>query len=232
VIVIALCDVHGYGRVALPNRVMIGHCMIYLQRLPDAVAIIEEARNMALRAGNPHAEMFAAQSLGVVLTQSGQVDEAMKHMPAALDQARALGARRYESNLLCHRAECPLHQRRRSDGLQAAQDAVAIARELGLGFDGPYALAVLARATDAAAPRAALLAEGEAVLRKGSVGHNRVWYYRYRTGELGARRPLCRADPPGHVRRAPAARGIRCGARQGLGRGRPRRAWVSPAGRD
>jgi tetratricopeptide (TPR) repeat protein len=175
---VALCDAHGYGRVALPNRAMIGHCMTYLQRLSEAVSIIEEARKMALRAGNPHAEMFATQSLGVVLTQSGRADEAMRHLPAALDQARTLGARRYESNLLCHMAECALHQGRQGEGLQAAQDAVAISREVGIGFVGPYALAILARATDDPAGRSAALAEGEAVLHKGSVGHNHVWYYR------------------------------------------------------
>jgi class 3 adenylate cyclase/tetratricopeptide (TPR) repeat protein len=175
---VALCDAHGYGRIALANRIMIGHCMIYQQRVSDALAIIEEAGKMALRAGNPHTEMFATQSLGVVMTQSGQADEAMKYLPAALGQARALGARRYESNLLCHFAECALHRGRRADGLQAAQEAVAISRDVGMGFVGPYALAVLARATDDPSRRAAALAEGETVLRKGSVGHNRVWYYR------------------------------------------------------
>ena len=47
-----------------------------------------------------------------------------------------------------------------------------------MGFNGPYALAVLARASDNSSLRATALAEGETVLRKGSVGHNRVWYYR------------------------------------------------------
>jgi class 3 adenylate cyclase/tetratricopeptide (TPR) repeat protein len=175
---VALCDAHGYGRIALPNRVMIGHCMIYLQRASDAVATVEAARKIALQAENPHAAMFATQSLGVVLINSGQPDEAMKYLPDALAQASALGARRYESNALSQLAECALSQDRRADALQQAQEAVAISRDLGMGFNGPYALAVLARATDDPALRAAALAEGEAVLRKGSVGHNRVWYYR------------------------------------------------------
>jgi class 3 adenylate cyclase/tetratricopeptide (TPR) repeat protein len=175
---VALCDTHGYGRVALPNRIMIGHCMVYLQRLSEAVAIIDEARQMALRAGNRHAEMFAMQSLSCVLTQSGQPEEAMKHLPAALDKARALGARRYEASVLCYMAECALYRGQRSEGLQAAQHAVAISREVGMGFVGPYALGVLARVTDDPSLRAAALAEGKMVLHKGSVGHNRVWYYR------------------------------------------------------
>jgi hypothetical protein len=79
---------------------MIGHCMIYLQQNAEAVAIIADARKLALRAQNPHTAMFAAQSLGVVLTQSGQPDEALQHLPGGPEEARALGARRYESNLL------------------------------------------------------------------------------------------------------------------------------------
>jgi len=50
-----------------------------------------------------------------------------------------------------------------------------------MGFTGPYALAVLARATDDPSARAAALAEGEAIVGQGSVGHNRVWYYRTAT---------------------------------------------------
>jgi tetratricopeptide (TPR) repeat protein len=175
---VALCDAHGYGRVALPNRIMIGHCMIYLQRASEAVATIEAARRIAVHAENPHTAMFATQSLGVVLVNSGQPGEAMKYLPDALAQARALGARRYESNVLSQLAECALSQGSRADALQPAQDAVAISRELGMGFNGPYALAVLARAANDPALRASALAEGEAVLRKASVGHNIVWYYR------------------------------------------------------
>lgn len=48
----------------------------------------------------------------------------------------------------------------------------------GYGLRRADALAVLARVTDDPSLRAAALAEGEMVLNKGSVGHNRVWYYR------------------------------------------------------
>jgi tetratricopeptide (TPR) repeat protein len=175
---VALCYAHGYGRVALPNRIMIGHCLLYQQRTPQALATIEEARRIALQAENPHTAMFATQSLGLVLTHNGRSQEALKYLPDALAQARALAARRYETNVLILLAECALWEGRRGEALALAQDAVALSRELGMGFNGPYALAVLARATDDPALRAAALAEGEAVLRTGSVGHNRVWYYR------------------------------------------------------
>jgi tetratricopeptide (TPR) repeat protein len=175
---VAFCDAHGHGRIALPNRIMIGHCLIYMQRVPEALPIVEEARAMAAHAGNSYAEMFAMQSLGVVMGQSGQADAAMTCMSGALERARALGARRFEAALLSQLAECALTHGRRADALRLSQDAVAISREAGMGFCGPYALAVLARATDDPSLRAAALAEGESVLRTGSVGHNVVWYYR------------------------------------------------------
>ncbi|MBV9635746.1 MAG: AAA family ATPase, partial [Methylobacteriaceae bacterium] len=175
---VELCEAHGFGRVALANRVMIGHCMTYVQQVGEAVRVIEAARDAAVRIGNPHAEMFAMQSLGLVLTQAGQSDAAAPHLPAALELARTLGARRYESNILIQQAEHAMNGGRRAEALRLSQEGVAIAREVGLGFTGPYALAVLARASKEPALRAQALEEGEDLLRKGSLGHNYVWFYR------------------------------------------------------
>ncbi len=172
-----ICDAGGYGRVALPNRLMIAHCMIYLQRIGDALPIIENVRKIAALAGNPNAEMFATQSLVTALVESGRLEAASEFIDSALARARSLGARRYESNVLAKAAEYQLHFGTRTDALQLAQESVAISRDVGMGFTGPYALAVLAGATDEPSMRAAALAEGEALLR-GSVGHNRIWHYR------------------------------------------------------
>ena len=175
---VGLCDQLGFGRVALPNRIMIGHCMVYLQRTSEAISCIEEAREIARRTGNPHAQMFATQSLGVVTVLSGQFDQAAGYMTTALDQARALGARRYEASIVSHLAECAFRDNRHADSLQLALEAVAISRQIGMGFVGPYSLAVLARATSDPFEKERALAEGEAILRAGCVGHNWIWFYR------------------------------------------------------
>ncbi len=175
---VAICDAHGFGRVALPNRIMVGHCLIYLQRTDEALAIICDAGRLAARVENPQDEMFAAQSLGIALVQGGRAAEALEHLDGALAQARALGARRYESNILAHKAESLLRYGDRVEAMRSAQTAVSISREVGMGFTGPYALAVLGWAADQPDVRAAALSEGEAALRMGSVGHNRVWYER------------------------------------------------------
>jgi hypothetical protein len=175
---VAICDRQGFGRVALPNRIMVGHCLVYLQRADQAIAIISDAGRLAQRAENPQAEMFVAQSLGTVLVQSGRAAEAVGYLDTALAKARALGACRYESNILAQLAEARLRGGERSNAVLLAQEAVSISRKIGMGFTGPYALAVLAWTAEDPATRAAALSEGEMLLQQGTVGHNLVWYYR------------------------------------------------------
>jgi hypothetical protein len=55
-----------------------------------------------------------------------------------------------------------------------AKEAVAVTRETGPAFMGPFALGTLALATGDPAVRQAALEEGEALLRKGAVGHNHL----------------------------------------------------------
>ena len=49
----------------------------------------------------------------------------------------------------------------------------------GLSFAGPWILAHLAVTTDDPSERREALAEGEAILRKGAVSHNHLWFFRY-----------------------------------------------------
>jgi len=78
---------------------------------------------------------------------------------------------------LAKRAEFLVHKGERISALASAEESVAISREVGMGFTGPYALAVFAQASDDPAIRVSALAQGEAALDQ-SVGHNRIWFYR------------------------------------------------------
>ena len=57
--------------------------------------------------------------------------------------------------------------------------ALAISRETGLSFMGPWILGHLAVMTEDPIERQAALTEGEEILRKGAVGHNHLWFFRY-----------------------------------------------------
>lgn len=68
---------------------------------------------------------------------------------------------------------------RRAEALDLLHHAVAISRETGISFIGPWLLGHLAATTDNPATRREALAEGEDILRKGAVGHNHLWFHRY-----------------------------------------------------
>ncbi|UWU69475.1 hypothetical protein [Bradyrhizobium sp. NC92] len=57
--------------------------------------------------------------------------------------------------------------------------ALAISREVGVNFVGPWILGHLAVTTENPNERQAALTEGEEILRKGAVSHNHLWFFRY-----------------------------------------------------
>ena len=59
-----------------------------------------------------------------------------------------------------------------------AQEAVAIARETGPTFLGPWALGMLALVSEDKEARRVALVEGEKILQQDCVGHNYLWFYR------------------------------------------------------
>ena len=92
--------------------------------------------------------------------------------------ARQLGARRLEAGVLELQARVVLDTGRPAEAAKMLREALAICREAGMQFDGPKIISALSRAEDDPVQRAALLAEGKEILRRGAVGHNHLWFYR------------------------------------------------------
>ena len=88
---------------------------------------------IAGRIGNRHAQMFATQSLCFCLT-AGRYAEAGEFQAEALEQARALKARRYEAFILAQRAEVALSRGCRGEALALARRGREIANETGPRF--------------------------------------------------------------------------------------------------
>ena len=86
------------------------------------------------------------------------------------------GSRRSASTIL---PWSPARRRVGAEGLALLHRALAICRETGLSFMGPWILGDLAAMTEDPIERRAALAEGEEILRKGAVGHNHFWFFRY-----------------------------------------------------
>ncbi|MGA2794738.1 MAG: tetratricopeptide repeat protein, partial [Roseiarcus sp.] len=174
-----LCDAYGVTRIAVPNRVMMGHCRIYTCAFDLALDDMHTALETAMRIGNRHAEMFATQSMGLCLTAAGRYAEAEGYQTKALEQARDLNARRYEAVILAQCAEVALFKGRRAEAVALVRKGREISDETGPGFAGPIIHGLLALAEERQEDQEAALAAGEALLAKGAVGHNHFWFRRY-----------------------------------------------------
>ncbi|MEP6656269.1 MAG: adenylate/guanylate cyclase domain-containing protein [Betaproteobacteria bacterium] len=176
---VALCDAHGYIRIAIPNRVMIGHCRIYLNEFEAGLQDMTVAAAEAVRVGNRHAEMFALQSRGWLLTACSRYAEAEPYQNRARDIAQSLGARRYLAAILAHDAEVLRSRGAVDEARSNLEEALALSRETGIGFCGPMVLGLMALCAVDDQTRQRHAAEAEAVLAAGCISHNYFFYYRY-----------------------------------------------------
>ncbi len=176
---VELCEADGLTKIAVPNRVMKGHCRIYTCAFDSALDDMRTAMAAALRIGNRHAEMFALHSMGFCLTAAGRYPEAERVQPQALELARTLKARRYEAVILCHCAEVALANGLRSEALALARHGRDISEQSGPGFVGAILFGLLALLEDRREDQDTALAAAETLLARGAVGHNHFWFRRY-----------------------------------------------------
>jgi class 3 adenylate cyclase/tetratricopeptide (TPR) repeat protein len=176
---LALCEQHGFAHIAIPNRVIRGHCRAYLGEFAAARVDMEHAATAAARVCNRHAEMFALQSLGILLTSWNRLGEAEDSQARALALAREIGARRYLPAILSHHAESLFARGDRERAREELQEGYAILREFGMAFAGGMVLGMLMRLADDPGEHAAHAQEAEAVLAAGSLSHNHVLFRRY-----------------------------------------------------
>jgi class 3 adenylate cyclase/tetratricopeptide (TPR) repeat protein len=175
---VELCEAHGLTRIAIPNRIMVGHARSYLTEFDAGLSDMQAAREAARAVGNRHAEMFATQSCGLLLTACGRYPEAEPYLLESRAMAEGLGARRYLAGILGHHAEALLAAGRRDEAIECLDTGLSLARETGMKFSGPMLLALLMRASNDPRQRDAYRAEVNAVLDRGCVGHSYIAYYR------------------------------------------------------
>ena len=104
------------------------------------------------------------QSIGLCLTAAGRYGRAAKIQAQALEQARALNARRYEAIILGICAELALVEGRVAEALALAREGLAASEETSPGFAGPILFGLLALLERHPGERAAALAAGEGLL--------------------------------------------------------------------
>jgi hypothetical protein len=175
---VSLSREHGFGKIEVANRSMVGFSRIYLNETQQAREDGDAAARAASLVGQPRAEllgetmgMFATYELGDFASMEG-------YLARTMNLTRQLGARRFEAQALEMKARVLLDIGQRKEAADMLQEAIAICREVGTQFCGPKVASALARAVEDANVRAAALVEGKEMLARGAVGHNHLWFYR------------------------------------------------------
>ena len=169
----------GSGRIEVANLSMVAHTQVYLNDFSGALATCQSAVELAARVGHHRAEIIAHNAACCTYRTTAEFVRAQPHASRALALAQQLGARRFESIALQDLAMVARAASATAEALKLICKALEISRETGLSFAGPWILAHLAVTTDDPSERREALAEGEAILRKGAVSHNHLWFFRY-----------------------------------------------------
>jgi class 3 adenylate cyclase/tetratricopeptide (TPR) repeat protein len=171
-----LCRAHGYGRIEVANRHMVGWTRIYLMEFAQAIEDGLEAATMAASVSQHRAEQLGYMLAGRIEFELGRFDDAGAHLERALAIARRIGAGGFEAQSLCLLGELCVARERLDEGREHVKGALDVVRKVGMTFIGPAVLATHAALSEDPAERAAALGEAEQILDSGCVAHNHFWF--------------------------------------------------------
>ncbi|WP_027552785.1 adenylate/guanylate cyclase domain-containing protein [Bradyrhizobium sp. Cp5.3] len=175
---VALCQQHGFGRIEVANRSMVGFSRIYLGEPRQAREDGEATARLAVLVGQPRAELLGETARVFACYELGDYEMMQGCLDRAMPLAHQLGATRFEAQGLELQARLYLDTGRRAEAETMLREALAICKQAGTQFCGPKVTGALSRAVEDSTERRGLLAEGKTMLARGAVGHNYLWFYR------------------------------------------------------
>lgn len=175
---VALCQANGIRRIEAGNRYMIAWCRLYRNEVEGALEEARRAVTAAVEIGHRRAEVVARLTLGRTLLAAGQDAAAAAMLNEGRALVRDIGANRFlpfyaifEARIGHAAGEAP------ATLLDDLEKDLAISRETGLGFLGPWVLSTMALVGSSGEARQAALAEGEELLGGSCVGHSYYGFY-------------------------------------------------------
>ena len=171
-----LCREHGYGRIEVANRHMVGWTRIYLMEFTQAVQDGLEAAAMAAKVSHHRAETLGYMLAGRIEIELGRFADARMHLERALLLARRIGAGNFEAQSLCLIGQLCAAQEKLEEARQFVDEAMGVVRKVGMTFIGPAVLAARAALSDDPTESTAALEEAVRILDSGCVAHNQFWF--------------------------------------------------------
>jgi class 3 adenylate cyclase/tetratricopeptide (TPR) repeat protein len=175
---VALAREHGLGRIELANLPMLAFTRFFIGEVRPALAVGRSAAATARRVGARRGEIIAHHVLFTAHFELAELDEAQAALDGGHAAAIELKARRFEAESTAFMAQLARIRGDRASAVRWARQALAIARETGIDYVGGVILGELAAASDDAAEREQAIEEGLALLARGGLAHNHLWFYR------------------------------------------------------
>ncbi len=166
-----LARTHGLRSVEAGNLPMLAACQIYAMHYAEGVRLYDDSVTLARDLGNLRAEIVGHSVGSLLHLAQGNWGQAKGSAEQILALAQRLGARRFESEAkgLLGLVAWSVNELDQAEDL--IDEAVAIAREAGIHYSGPWALGALALVTRNQDKREAAIREGERLLDTGCVSH-------------------------------------------------------------
>ncbi len=176
---IELARKHGFGRVMAVNLSMRGYVSQWQNDLESTTDDYHAAVAQAAKTHDLRAEMLALVAGGAFWAATGNLTKGEKWLRRGLSITQRLGSKLFEGEYHYLLGRITIHQGDRQEAGKLAQAAINILQESesGMTFGGPIALGVLALALENPDLRYKALAEAEALLETGCVGHNYLIFF-------------------------------------------------------
>ncbi|TDD17761.1 AfsR/SARP family transcriptional regulator [Nonomuraea diastatica] len=116
---------------------------IHAGQMDQAVTVLDQALHAARASGDPDPLAAVRYARGVALRDTGRFHEAARELTDARHTFRALARRTAEGNVLYHLAETYRQADRHAQAIEAAEECLALSREIGDDYNIARALAAL-----------------------------------------------------------------------------------------
>ena len=175
---IALCRAHGFAAIEIAYLPMRAFTHMYGLRFAEALEDCQSVVDMAMKVGQPRAEIIARTTSTQIFLERGDFTQAEEHARRMFELVERIGARRFVP--LCNHAiaRARLHAGDRVGALDILEANLAISRETGITFFGPAMFGAIALASDDPKRRDEVFREGQAILDRGCGSHNYFRFYR------------------------------------------------------
>lgn len=173
-----ICREHGFRRTEVANAAQASQTKIYLLELRGAYEFAKQTIKASRRVGHDRAELNAIAACLFAAVELSDWSAAEKYGDHALDLGQKLGSVRFSQEATRTLAVQMNAMGRSDEALSMIRTTIAEARELGFSFGGPRMLGNLSRITQNTVEQDRALAEAEAIIQSGCVGHNQPFFYR------------------------------------------------------